>query len=164
MKAQEHEFRQRLLAMLPRLRRYCNALTGDMHSADDLLQSSVEKALRRWQQYQPGTEFERWMYRLCRNHWIDTMRTEKSSDELTDDMMIAGEGDNPEQQALTQAALRHMQIHFNALSEGLRMVLYLVAVEGRSYQEAADILDIPAGTVMSRLARARKQLAEASQR
>lgn len=164
MKAQEHEFRQRLLAMLPRLRRYCNALTGDMHSADDLLQSSVEKALRRWQQYQPGTEFERWMYRLCRNHWIDTMRTEKTSDELTDDMMVAGEGDNPEQQALTQAALGQMQTHFNALSEGLRMALYLVAVEGRSYQEAADILDIPAGTVMSRLARARKQLAEASQR
>ena len=164
MKAQEHEFRQRLLTMLPRLRRYCNALTGDMHSADDLLQSSVEKALRRWQQYQPGTEFERWMYRLCRNLWIDTMRTEKSSDELDDDMMVAGEGDNPEHQAMTQAALGQMQTHFNALSEGLRMVLYLVAVEGRSYQEAADILDIPAGTVMSRLARARKQLAEASQR
>ena len=164
MKAQEHEFRQRLLTMLPRLRRYCNALTGDMHSADDLLQSSVEKALRRWQQYQPGTEFERWMYRLCRNHWIDTMRTEKNSDELDDDMMVAGERDNPEHQAMTQAALGQMQTHFNALSEGLRMVLYLVAVEGRSYQEAADILDVPSGTVMSRLARARKHLAEASQR
>ena len=92
------------------------------------------------------------------------MRTEKISDELNDDIMVASDVENPEQQALTQAALRHMQIHFNALSEGLRMVLYLVAVEGRSYQEAADILDIPAGTVMSRLARARKQLAEASQR
>ena len=164
MKAQEHEFRQRLLTMLPKLRRYCNALTGDMHSADDLLQSSVEKALRRWQQYQPGTEFERWMYRLCRNHWIDTMRTEKNSDELTDDLMVTNEGDTPEQQALTQAALGQMQVHFNALSEGLRMALYLVAVEGRSYQEAADILDVPSGTVMSRLARARKHLAEASQR
>jgi RNA polymerase sigma-70 factor (ECF subfamily) len=164
MKAQETEFRQQLLNMLPKLKRYCYAQTGEKHSADDLMQSSVEKALRRWHQYQPGTEFERWMYRLCRNHWIDTMRTEKISDELNDDMMVASEIENPEQQALTQAALRHMQIHFNALSEGLRMVLYLVAVEGRSYQEAADILDIPAGTVMSRLARARKQLAEASQR
>ena len=164
MKAQETEFRQQLLNMLPKLKRYCYAQTGEKHSADDLMQSSVEKALRRWQQYQPGTEFERWMYRLCRNHWIDTMRTEKISDELNDDIMVASDVENPEQQALTQAALRHMQIHFNALSEGLRMVLYLVAVEGRSYQEAADILDVPSGTVMSRLARARKHLAEASQR
>ena len=164
MKAQETEFRQQLLNMLPKLKRYCYAQTGEKHSADDLMQSSVEKALRRWQQYQPGTEFERWMYRLCRNHWIDTMRTEKISDELNDDIMVASDVEKPEQRALAQAALRHMQIHFNALSEGLRMVLYLVAVEGRSYQEAADILDIPAGTVMSRLARARKQLAEASQR
>ena len=164
MKAQETEFRQQLLNMLPKLKRYCYAQTGEKHSADDLMQSSVEKALRRWQQYQPGTEFERWMYRLCRNHWIDTMRTEKISDELNDDIMVASDVENPEQQALTQAALGQMQTHFNALSEGLRMALYLVAVEGRSYQEAADILDIPAGTVMSRLARARKQLAEASQR
>ena len=65
-----------------------------------------------------------------------------------------------EQQVMTQLALEKVQARISSLSEGLRMVLYLVAVEGRSYQETADILDIPPGTVMSRLARARARLAD----
>jgi len=160
MKAQEQEFRQQLLDMLPALRRYCYALTSDRHNADDLLQASVEKALQRWEQYQPGTEFSRWMYRLCRNHWIDTMRTDKPTDEFEEDSMAQDATIGPEALAISQTALERLQGRINQLSDGLRMALYLVAVEGRSYQEAADILDVPAGTIMSRIARARQQLAD----
>lgn len=161
MNTQEHDFRQGLLATLPALRRYCFALTNNRHDADDLLQASVEKALSRWQQFEPGTRLDRWMYRLCRNHWIDTMRTLTPTDEFVEETMGQDVTPNTEQQVLSRIALQQVQEQISRLSEGLRLVLYLVAVEGCSYQEAADILDIPAGTVMSRLARARAQLADA---
>jgi len=160
MDTQQQAFRQALIDMLPALRRYCRALTNDSHNADDLLQATVEKALGRWQQYQPDTYFERWMYRLCRNHWIDVMRTRRDTDEFEEDTMSEANISDTEQQVMTQLALEKVQARISSLSEGLRMVLYLVAVEGRSYQETADILDIPPGTVMSRLARARARLAD----
>ncbi|WP_300427578.1 RNA polymerase sigma factor [Thalassolituus sp.] len=158
MNTQQQVFRQALIDMLPALRRYCRALTNDSHNADDLLQASVEKALARWQQYQPGTHFERWMYRLCRNHWIDTIRTQADNEEFEEETMSQINASDTEQQVISQMALQQVQAKISSLSEGLRMVLYLVAVEGCSYQEAADILEIPTGTVMSRLARARAQL------
>lgn len=160
MTDQEEEFRQRLIDMLPTLRRYCYALTADRHNADDLLQASVEKALQRWQQFQLGTEFERWMYRLCRNHWIDTMRTNKPTEEFQEESMAQDATANPESLTISQTLLDQLQGRISKLSEGLRMALYLVAVEGRSYQEAAEILDVPIGTIMSRIARARQQLAD----
>ncbi len=67
---------------------------------------------------------------------------------------------NPESLTISQNALDQLQERISKLSEGLRMALYLVAVEGRSYQEAANILDVPTGTIMSRIARARQQLAD----
>lgn len=160
MKVKEQAFRQQLIDMLPRLRRYCYALTSDRHNADDLLQASVEKALQRWEQFQAGTEFERWMFRLCRNHWIDTMRTNKPTEEFQEDSMSPDATASPESLTISQSSLDQLQGRISKLSEGLRMALYLVAVEGRSYQEAANILDVPTGTIMSRIARARQQLAD----
>lgn len=154
-------FRTQLLQALPALRRYCHALTGNAHNAEDLLQSAVEKALSRWQQYQPDTHFDRWLYRLCRNLWIDTMRREKPNEVWEDDAGMDPLTTPLEQQHQQQLSLERVQQQMNQLSSGLRTVLYLVAVEGRSYQETADLLEIPAGTVMSRLARARQQLSNA---
>ncbi|EAT12962.1 RNA polymerase sigma factor [Bermanella marisrubri] len=152
------EFRQALLDVLPRLRKYCYALTNDLHNSEDLLQASVQRALEKWQQYQADTHFDRWMYRLCRNLWIDTMRKDKPSEELDPEI----ETDNRvlEDTLVNENLLAQVKEKMSELSEGLRIVLYLVAVEGRSYQETAEFLDIPKGTVMSRLARARQQLSQ----
>ena len=87
MKTQEQVFREALIAVLPALRRYCFALTNSRPDGEDLLQASVEKALSRWQQFTPGTDMDRWMYRLCRNHWIDTVRAQRPQEEFEDDMM-----------------------------------------------------------------------------
>ncbi len=154
-------FQQQLIQTLPAMRRYCLALTGQPDNADDLLQATVERALSRWQQYQPDTHFDRWLYRLCRNLWIDTMRREKPSDTFTEEheqmLTVPDTADQHENLATLQRVQQRMQ----NLNESLRTVLYLVAVEGRSYQEAADIMDVPIGTVMSRLSRARQQLSKA---
>jgi len=160
MDTEHQHFQQQLLQTLPAIRRYCLALTGEPHNADDLLQATVERALSRWQQYQPGTHFDRWLYRLCRNLWIDTMRREKPTDTLTEehDPLLCGYDTATRYE--TAVTLQRVQERMQQLNESLRTVLYLVAVEGRSYQEAADIMDVPVGTIMSRLSRARQQLAQ----
>tara|TARA_B110000211_G_scaffold65266_1_gene75164 strand:- start:8242 stop:8814 length:573 start_codon:yes stop_codon:yes gene_type:complete len=172
-------FSAELLQAIPALRRYCYALTGNAANADDLLQSSAEKALNRWQQYEAGTHFDRWLYRLCRNLWIDTMRRDKPTEEWLEDESYVSQhgsqhGSQHESHNSTQTTLQEsmpleqeigqkislelVYSQMENLSAALRTVLYLVAVEGRSYQEASAILDIPTGTVMSRLSRARLQL------
>lgn len=158
--AHDH-FRAQLLQALPALRRYCHALTGHPHNAEDLLQSAVEKALSRWQQYQPDTHFDRWLYRLCRNLWIDMIRRDKPTDVWEDDAGMDPHTVPLEQLHSEQVSLARVQEQMHQLSNALRTVLYLVAVEGRSYQETAELLEIPTGTVMSRLARARQQLSAA---
>ncbi|MBA34667.1 MAG: RNA polymerase subunit sigma-24 [Oleispira sp.] len=154
-------FSAELLQAIPALRRYCYALTGSAANADDLLQSSAEKALSRWHQFEVGTHFDRWLYRLCRNLWIDAMRRDKPTEEWLEDEGIYSQGLSLEQEIGHEISLDLVHAKMNNLSSALRTVLYLIAVEGRSYQEAAEILEIPIGTVMSRLSRARKQLSGA---
>lgn len=161
MSTQHHYFQQQLLQTLPAIRRYCLSLTGHPSNADDLLQATVERALSRWQQYQPDTHFDRWLYRLCRNLWIDSMRREKYTDTLTDEHEQLLSGYDTAARHEASATLQRVQERMQQLNESLRTVLYLVAVEGRSYQEAADIMDVPVGTIMSRLSRARQQLSQA---
>lgn len=157
MNTAHDKFTAQLLQALPPLRRYCYALTANAANADDLLQSAAEKALSRWQQYEDGTHFDRWLYRLCRNHWIDTMRKDKPTEEWQEDEGFDPQGVSLEQEVSQKASLELVQKQMSKLSDALRTVLYWVAVEGRRYQETAEILDIPTGTVMSRLSRARQQ-------
>ncbi|CBL45804.1 putative RpoE6 RNA polymerase sigma factor [gamma proteobacterium HdN1] len=152
-------FTQDLLQALPALRRYCYALTGKTADADDLLQSAAEKALKNWQLYQVGTHFDRWLYRLCRNDWIDSMRKDQPTEEWLED--VDPQSPPLEQEIGQKMGLELVQAELGKLSDALRTVLYLVAVEGRSYKETAELLEIPQGTVMSRLARARAQLSQA---
>lgn len=167
-------FSAELLQAIPALRRYCYALTGNAANADDLLQSSAEKALKRWQQYEAGTHLDRWLYRLCRNLWIDTMRRDKPTEEWLEDESYVSQHESHnsiqttlqesmplEQEIGQKISLELVYLQMENLSAALRTVLYLVAVEGRSYQETSEILDIPTGTVMSRLSRARQQLSGA---
>ena len=152
-------FRRDLVALVPKLRRFAYSLTGNMQDGDDLVQAACEKALRNADQFIPGTCMDSWMYRILQTLWIDDRRKAQrrgaavDPDEvhLSDDGKAASLPEDRMMLARTRAAMA-------ALPEGQREVLALIAVEGLSYREAAETLNIPVGTVMSRLSRARDAL------
>ncbi len=153
------DFREDLVSLLPRLRRFALTLTGDMDAADDLVQQACEKALLKQDQWQVGTRLDSWLYRIIQNLHIDQLRSQsRRSEHLHEDsvaeLVDAGSKGLPERENML-SVLSHI-IH--ELPEEQRMVMLLVAVEEHSYREAADTLDIPVGTVMSRLARARARI------
>jgi RNA polymerase sigma-70 factor (ECF subfamily) len=145
--------------MLPRLWAFALRISGDRHDAEDLVQRACLRALERAHQLQPDTAPLSWMFSIVHSTWINELRArsvrKRSSMEWDDDFLenIADPVDkSPETQ------LMHGQIisAVERLPEAQRVVMLLVAVEGLSYQEAADVLEVPIGTVMSRLSRARQ--------
>jgi RNA polymerase sigma-70 factor, ECF subfamily len=148
--------RDGLVALLPRLRRFGRALTRNQDDADDLVQLSIERALRRTDQWQPGSRLDHWMIGIMRNAWIDEIRSRKRRSALFAPEE-AGEhiGETP-----MQAVAERLEIQdaVSRLPEDQRIVIALVLVEGLTYREAADLLDIPIGTLTSRLARGRAAL------
>jgi len=153
------ETRQQLIALLPRLRRFAYSLTGNLDEADDLIQAACERALRHLDQWQEGTELDRWMFKIIRNLRIDNLRSQQLRGESVDPHTVPEiSGGNDDRLVEAQQTLEKVNQAMAALPEEQRMVLTLVSVDGLSYREAAAILEIPVGTVMSRLARARRQL------
>jgi len=153
--------RAELISLLPRLRRFAYGLTGDGHQADDLVQAGCLKAIERWSQYQSGTSLASWLFRILQTTWLDEYRTRQrqqtdSWDEGFDELM----GDDGTSLLEARSEARAVRRLVAELPEDQRAVLMLVAVEGLSYKEAAEVLELPLGTVMSRLARARDRLAE----
>ena len=149
--------KHQIIALLPRLRRFCMGLTGSSDAGDDLTQSTIERALRRVNQWQEGTRLDSWMFRIARNINIDEARarirrTVQFDNELIDNV-IGEDGRNITENRSTLACVRTAMA---TLSEDQRALMLLVVVEGKSYREAADTLNIPIGTVMSRIARARR--------
>lgn len=151
-------FRTELIALLPRLRRFALGLTGDPDAADDLVQAGCERALTRSEQWQPGTKLDSWMFKIMQNLWIDRLRARR---ELTpaepEEIEQVPDRDwtrGIEANISLEQVMRAMQ----QLSPAMRSVLALVCIEDLSYREAAESLDVPIGTVMSRLARARLEL------
>ena len=147
-----------LLEVLTPLRRYCFSLTGNPFDADDLLQDTLERLLERGAPR--DADIRKWAFRVCRNRWIDEMRsrnvrTAQDIDELPDAAIFDGEAAVEGHIELSQA-----EEAIASLAPEFREVLMLIAVEGMKYKEAAELIGIPVGTVMSRLARARQQLAE----
>ena len=153
------EFRQRMIAFLPRLRRFAYGLSGDPAQADDLVQDACVRALTHRDQWQPGTKFESWMFRITQNLWIDKRRSVKSRgvhqdiDGLDEPMGVDGR-DVTEGRLTLSAVMKGME----ALSQDQRALMALICIEGASYKEASETLQVPIGTVMSRLARARQTL------
>lgn len=156
MRDQKADIREGLLELLPALRRFCAALTGSRPDADDLLQSTVERLLS--SSMPEGADLKRWAFRVARNLFIDEHRKRivRSADPY-EDTHPGRDGEASAANALTLGKVREA---IAALPAEQRMVVGLVAVEGFSYKEAAETLEIPIGTVMSRLARARKTLTD----
>jgi RNA polymerase sigma-70 factor, ECF subfamily len=152
------DFPRQLLEVLPRLRRFARALTRSAADADDLAQATVERALTHASAWQPGTRLDSWVYRIAQNLWRDELRAHRRRSEPLDEVgEIAGEDGRETLLAGIQTA--EVVRAFELLPEDQRVVMALIVLDGMSYQEAADALGVPIGTIMSRLARARGKLA-----
>lgn len=153
------DLRQEIIAMLPRLRRFCWALSRDSDRGDDLCQATVERALLRADQFEQGTRLDSWMYRIARNINIDNIRKTRTRGVETDiDDAISLVGDDGLRLVEGRSDLNRAQSAMAELPEDQRSLLAMVVFDGFSYREAADTLEIPIGTVMSRIARARKAI------
>ena len=137
-----------LLALLPRLRRFAVTLTGSVTDAEELVQSACERVLRKADQVREVERVDAWIYGIMRNLWVDELRSRRirkhedldaASDVIGDDGTAIAEG------RITLAAVRRQLAE---LPEDQRVVLLLVSVDGLSYREAAEVLNVPVGTVM----------------
>jgi RNA polymerase sigma-70 factor (ECF subfamily) len=147
-------FGQEIAALLPRLRRFAMVLTGAAADADDLTQAALERALSRWRQFTPGTRLDSWVFRIAQNLWIDQARSRKARGPHTG----LEEAHDAPMRETDMAGRIDIAKTIASLPEDQRAVVGLVLVEGWSYQEAADMLHAPVGTIMSRLARAREKI------
>lgn len=156
-------FGERLIGFLPNMRRFSISLTGSPDIADDLVQAACERALAHQDSFDPLTRFDAWIFRIIRNLWIDQVRrlkTAGSRENIADHEDVLGIGG--ERDALARLEMAEVALALGTLSNDQREVLILVCVEDFSYRDAAAVLELPIGTVMSRLARARRNLAIAS--
>lgn len=153
--------RSDLMSELGGLRRFCLSLTGAAADADDLLQATVERMLEKGMPEDAHTA--KWVYRVCKNIWIDELRAKhvrqrhaqavQTTEEVEQSPSAEAKADAEQHLAMVNSAVMR-------LPPEQRLALMLVAVEGKSYAEAAEILQVPVGTIMSRIARARKNLLE----
>jgi RNA polymerase sigma-70 factor, ECF subfamily len=152
-----------LPTLLPRLWRFALRLARDPHDAEDLVQRACVRALERKHQLQPGTSTLSWLFSIVHSVWLNEVRARRIrnhgrlewSEDLADTVADPAAPD-PGMYTLHQQIISAVE----RLPEAQRAVMLLVAVEGLSYREAASVLDIPIGTIMSRLARARQTIGE----
>jgi RNA polymerase sigma-70 factor, ECF subfamily len=152
------QFREALVALLPRLRRLARTLTRSLADADDLVQLAVERALQCWHQWRPEQRLDAWVFAILRHAWFDELRARRRHGEvLTDDPEAAAAAPDGGAGALEQLALQRA---LAVLPEEQCSAVLLVLVEGLSYAEAAEAMGVPVGTLTSRLARGRATLAD----
>jgi RNA polymerase sigma-70 factor, ECF subfamily len=151
------EFRALLVEFMPRLRRFALVMTGDLDQADDLVQETCMRALARVAQWQPGTRLDSWMYRIAQNVWLDRLRARKVRGAAIGETegTCGSAGRNVVESRRDLAAVGAAMAE---LPEDQRALVALVCIDGLSYKEAAKITGTPIGTVMSHLARARREL------
>ncbi len=145
---------QRLVDLIPRLRRYARALVGDRATADDLVQDTLERAWAKLHLYRRGTDLRAWLFTVMHNVHVNRVRASRPTDTLEDEMpelaQRAAQGDG--------LLVRDLDRGIALLPAEQRAVLLLVTLEEMSYEQVARPLGIPIGTVMSRLSRAREKL------
>lgn len=149
-------FKREMVELLPRLRRFARVLARDPADADDLVQLTVERALGRSGQWAPGTRLDSWMFRIMKNAWIDEARARQrksqvfappeAGDRVGDDGAITAE---------RRLEAAEVERALAALPEDQRLAVALVLIEGLSYKEASEALEVPMGTLTSRLVRGR---------
>jgi RNA polymerase sigma-70 factor (ECF subfamily) len=155
------QIRAQVLVELPRLRRFAIALTGSVADGDDLVQDTVDRALRNLHRWEPGTQMDRWLFRIARNRFIDGKRAAKRQNLVpmeTAESLAVTSSDG------ARALEARMELHavdaaLQTLPDEQREALALVLIDGMPYRQAADLLGIPIGTLTSRIGRARQSLA-----
>src|SRR5215469_6201843 len=156
MDSSGEDLRDRIIELLPRLRRFARSLARNVQDADDLVQITAERALARAGQLRPDHSVASWLFGILRNAWIDEGRSRRRRETLLEPADLAERigdptaGADPELLCLQDALAR--------LPEDQHLAVALVLVEGFSYKEAAAIMSVPVGTLTSRLARAREAL------
>jgi RNA polymerase sigma-70 factor (ECF subfamily) len=152
-----YDVRAEIVSLLPRLRRFARSLTREPTDADDLVQAAVVRALERLDQWQAGTRLDSWLFRIVQTVWLDELRRRRvraAAPEPVEELMAEDGARTVDRRLLLERTRRAMQ----RLPDDQRILLGLIVVEGLSYREAADVVGVPVGTVMSRLARARRRL------
>ena len=155
----EQAIRRALVRLLPRLRHFCLALSGAAADADDLCQSTLERAITRLDLWVPGTRLDSWLYRIAQNLHKNAVRDRVNRIRILDEHAA----DACEEQALPAGDAGDIWRHVLALPQAQREVVIMVCVEGYSYKECADLLDLPETTITNRLFKARTSLRLAMQ-
>lgn len=154
-------FERDLLALIPRLRRFAASLSRNVADGDDLLQAALERALKSRGHWQEGTRLDSWMYRIMRNIWIDEARARQRAAKTfapeEDGVHVGHDGDRDIEASME---LTNVTRAMARLPDEQREVIALVLVEGLAYKEASEVLNIPMGTLTSRLVRGRNALLE----
>ena len=149
-------FGEQVGTLLPRLRRFARALTRHPQDADDLVQLAVERALTRSAQWRPDSSLTNWMLAIVRNAWIDETRARRRRDAvLVPENEAVEVGDTGTDRDIEWWSI---QSALGRLPEEQRLAVALVLIEGLSYREAAQVMEVPIGTLTSRLARGRLAL------
>ena len=156
MSTDDDLLRQRIAELLPRLRRFARTLAWKPEDADDLVQIAVERALKSLNQWQEGTRLDSWIFRIMKNAWTDELRSRARRDEV----LAPEEAGEHVGVSETGSLITRLSVEaaMAKLPDEQRMAVSLVLVEGLSYKEAAEVLDVPIGTLTSRLARGRETL------
>lgn len=152
-------FQRDLVELLPRLRRMARVMTRNVADADDLVQTAIERAFQHRAQWSPGTRLDSWMFRIMKNAWIDESRARSRRGKVFAPEEH-GESVGLDGAAAMQTRLEAADVEraMAKLPDEQRLAVALVLVEGLSYNEAAEVLEVPPGTLTSRLVRGRMAL------
>lgn len=148
-------FADQAMQYIPRLRRYARALTGDAGAADDLVQDALERALVKQKLWREGTDLRAWLFTVMHNVFVNQVRSAAVSRTMALEESMA---EQPQPQGADRLEIRDLDAALQRLPEEQRAVVLLVGLEQMTYEEAARVLEVPIGTVMSRLSRGRERL------
>ena len=148
---------EQIVALLPRLRRFARNLVRAPHDADDMVQIAVERALLRLDQWRSDARLDSWLFKILRNAWIDEVRSRARRAKI----FLPEEAGEHVGEASMEREMDRLSVEtaMARLPLDQRLAVSLVLVEGLAYKDAAEVLDVPIGTLTSRLARGREALA-----
>lgn len=162
MGLKDEKLKKEMIEFLPKLRSFARGLTGDISLADDLVQNVCERALIKLHQFSIGTRLDSWMYRIACTQWYDQLRKKKRRSESLIKLSDYSNSFKKEQIINNTASESSLDIRdaLRKLPDDQRIALTLVNIAGYNYDEVSKILDIPVGTVASRVARSRMKMVE----